>query len=78
MAELSSVLNFGTLIGNLGTNLTAFETRINEAASKADLTTADLLVLQKDVTEWSIFVNTSSSVIKALGDELKGILQRIN
>ena len=58
--------------------LAAFETKIDALTSKPELTTGELFDLQRAVTEWSLATNTYSTVLKSLGDSLRGTLQKIN
>lgn len=70
-------------LGDISTNfsgvVTPLETSIKAIVDKdpADVTSTDLLQLQFEVSQWSL-VNTSySTVIKTLGDTLKGTLQKV-
>jgi type III secretion protein F len=44
----------------------------------ADLDTVEMMNLQSKLTEWSLAINMQSTMIKTLGDALRGILQKIN
>ena len=39
-------------------------------------TTADLLVLQQGLQKWSMTVQIQSTLVKELGDAMKGIIQK--
>lgn len=81
MAEITGGgLNFTTITGSLNSGLSSFETELRAAFENKseDMNAADLLELQTLVTEWSLFLNTHSTVVKSLGDALRGVLQKIN
>jgi hypothetical protein len=69
----------GDISANFSGVVTPLESSIQALVDQnpADVTSTDLLQLQFEVSQWSI-VNTSySTVIKTLGDTLKGTLQKI-
>jgi type III secretion protein F len=39
-------------------------------------TTQDLLVLQQQLQQWTLMTNTQSTVVKEIGDLMKGIIQK--
>jgi type III secretion apparatus needle protein len=81
MAEITGGgLNFTTITDSLNGGLSTFETELRVAFENKseDMNAADLLELQTLVTEWSLFLNTHSTVVKSLGDALRGVLQKIN
>ena len=49
---------------------------LNKPADQQEST--DFIQLQQMTTEWSLAANTVSTVIKTLGDALRGTLQKIN
>ena len=73
-------LNFDTITTSLNGGLGNYETELRAAfeGKTEDMSAADLLELQTLVTEWSLFLNTHSTVVKSLGDALRGVLQKIN
>lgn len=75
-----SSLTFQGIVGNLNSGLGDYEAKVRAAfeGKTDDMSTSDLLELQTMVTEWSLFLNTHSTVVKSLGDALRGVLQKIN
>lgn len=76
----TSSLNFSTLVTPFATSVSATEGKLNDLISTYgnDPTTADLLNLQTVVTQYSLMISTESTLIKDLGDSLKGIVQRFS
>lgn len=65
-------------IGNTLTSLVGqFESVIQEKMAITNPTTQDLFAMQVAFTQYTTFVSTQSSVLKAFGDELKSIIQKI-
>lgn len=54
-----------------------FESVIQEKMAIENPTTQDLFAMQVAFTQYTTFVSTQSSVLKAFGDELKSIIQKI-
>lgn len=71
-------VTFSSIAANVPTTLENFETKIDALTSKTDLTSGELFDLQRAVTEWTLAANTYSTVLKSLGDSLRGTLQKIN
>lgn len=71
LSAIGTLLNTAsnTMESNLQTNLTAL-------AAKTDPSTADMLVMQQALQQWTLMVQTQSTVVKELGDALKGIVQK--
>ena len=72
-------VTFSSIAGGVPATLATFENRITElTASGRELTSAELIDLQRMTTEWTLAANTYSTIIKTLGDSLRGTLQKIN
>lgn len=71
-------VTFSSIADNLPDTLKVFEDRMNVLIDKGDLTSTELFELQRYVTEWSLASNTYSTILKSLGDSLRGTLQKIN
>ncbi len=39
-------------------------------------TTQDLLMLQQQVTQWTMFTQVQSTLVKEVGDAMKGVIQK--
>lgn len=61
----------------LTSSLTTFESRLQEGLSNTNPTATDLIALQKDVAEYTLFLSTNSGIMKAFSDELKSIIQKV-
>lgn len=71
-------LTFATITTSLNAQLATFEGEIETKLSNPDPTASELLDMQKAVTEFTLFLNTHSTIMKTLSDELKAILQKIS
>ncbi|WP_153099980.1 EscF/YscF/HrpA family type III secretion system needle major subunit [Paraburkholderia hayleyella] len=70
-----SIDNFATVVGNSVENSeTDLQTSIN-ALGKTP-TQESLLLLQQKMQTWSMLVSLQATVIKEIGDTLKGIIQK--
>jgi len=76
----TSSLNFSTLVTPFANSVSATETNLNNLINTYgnDPSTTDLLNLQTVVTQYSLMISTESTLIKDLGDSLKGIVQRFS
>jgi hypothetical protein len=71
-------VTFSTIAGNIPTTLAGFESQIEALVAKPELTSAELIDLQRMTTEWTLAANTFSTILKTLGDSLRSTLQKIN
>lgn len=78
MATTTTPITFSSIADNMPVTLSGFEDKMNTLIDKGDLTSTELFELQRYVTEWSLAANTYSTILKSLGDSLRGTLQKIN
>lgn len=72
-------VTFSSIADGVPATLQTFEDRITALTeSGRELTSAELIDLQRMTTEWTLAANTYSTIIKTLGDSLRGTLQKIN
>lgn len=72
-------VTFSSVTDGVPGTLKIFEDRIEALTeSGRELTSAELIDLQRATTEWTLAANTYSTIIKTLGDSLRGTLQKIN
>ena len=71
-------VTFGTIAGNIPTTLASFEAEIEALVAKPELTSGEMIELQRMTTEWTLAANTFSTILKTLGDSLRSTLQKIN
>lgn len=71
-------VTFSSITDGIGVTLDRFEAPIDAMIDKGDLGAAELIDLQKMTTEWTLAANTYSTILKTLGDALRGTLQKIN
>ena len=76
MAAVSG-LTYEAIGNNLTTLVGQFESVIQEKMAITNPTTQDLFAMQVAFTQYTTFVSTQSGVLKAFGDELKSIIQKI-
>jgi type III secretion apparatus needle protein len=76
MAAVGS-LTYDNISTNLLASLGSFESVIQEKMAVTNPTTTDLFALQVAFTQYTTFVSTQSGILKAFGDELKSIIQKI-
>jgi type III secretion apparatus needle protein len=76
MAAVSG-LTYNDISTNLVSQLGRFENVIQEKMAIPNPTTTDLFAMQVAFTQYTTFVSTQSSILKAFGDELKSIIQKI-
>lgn len=63
-----------TVMKSIQTQEDTLKTSIQQSGNNP--TTADLLVLQQGVTRWSMTVQIQSTLVKELGDAMKGVIQK--
>lgn len=76
MAAVSG-LTYDAIGQNLVSLVGQFEGVIQEKMAITNPTTQDLFAMQVAFTQYTTFVSTQSGVLKAFGDELKSIIQKI-
>ncbi|HMR31386.1 MAG TPA: EscF/YscF/HrpA family type III secretion system needle major subunit [Geminicoccaceae bacterium] len=76
MAAVSG-LTYDAIGQNLVSLVGQFESVIQEKMAITNPTTQDLFAMQVAFTQYTTFVSTQSGVLKAFGDELKSIIQKI-
>jgi type III secretion apparatus needle protein len=76
MADVSG-LTLENIVTSLGNNLSTFEANLQNALADTEVTSTDLINLQKEVAEYTLFLNTHSTIMKTLSDELKEIIRKV-
>lgn len=76
MPTSATGLNFTSISDYAAGGITSAEAAIVAQIGKENPTATDLIALQTAVQQWSLAISTTSSVIKDLGDSLKGVIQR--
>lgn len=71
-------ISFAMIDDKVGAHLKTKETNLNKYIT--DLgetpTTADLIALQRNTTEWSLMVDLHATLNKTLSDTMKGVVQK--
>ncbi len=60
----------------IGGSVDASEKKLSRSLSTGLNNTEDLIQVQMDLSRWSLNVTIQSTIIKELGDALKGIMQK--
>ncbi|HET6467210.1 MAG TPA: EscF/YscF/HrpA family type III secretion system needle major subunit [Geminicoccaceae bacterium] len=76
MADAGGI-TLDTIVTSLGNNLGTFEAKISAALADQDVTATDLIALQKTAAEYTLFLNTHSTIMKTFTDELKEIMRKV-
>lgn len=73
-------LTFNSIAANVPTTLKTYEDQIKALtdADNGNLTSGDLFTLQQLTTQWSLAATTYTTILKSLGDTMRGALQKIN
>lgn len=66
-----------SISSSLGASLGTFESNLQTALANTNPTATDLIALQKDVAEYTLFLSTNSTIMKSFSDELKAIIQKV-
>lgn len=70
-------LTFDAVNNTIGRTLEARQNELRTFTSTMDTNnTADLLRMQQMMQEWSMLTQLQSTVVKDIGDALKGIIQK--
>ena len=74
-----SGISFNQMNASIGKGVDTMETEFAAAANKMKenpTSTAAMMEMQQKMQQWSVMVNLQSTVIKEVGDALKGIIQK--
>ncbi|MGI4860219.1 MAG: EscF/YscF/HrpA family type III secretion system needle major subunit, partial [Janthinobacterium lividum] len=71
-------ITFDSVTASMTSSLSSAESNINTLLSTAgnSTSTTDLLALQTAIQKWTLISSVQSTLIKDLGDSLKGIIQK--
>jgi type III secretion protein F len=78
----SAGLNFNnvnnTIYEGIRSQETNLQTTIAKLGSQADgnISQTDMLMMQQQVTQWSMMIEIQSTITKQIGDSLKGVIQK--
>jgi type III secretion protein F len=77
---MSDGLSFVEIAETLGKASGAAEddmrVKMRELASKGDVSSKDLMMFQAELQKWNLMHQMQSTMVKDLGDTLKGIIQK--
>ena len=73
-------ITFDSISSVIGTTSQRVEstlkTKIAEIGASPNPSSTDMLALQQQLQQWSMFTQIQSTLVKDLGDALKGIIQK--
>ncbi|MFO1058398.1 MAG: EscF/YscF/HrpA family type III secretion system needle major subunit [Dongiaceae bacterium] len=70
-------VNFNNLASTIGSKTDKVGQELANLQASGDTTsTSDMLKMQQKMQEWSMLTQLQSTIIKELGDALKGIVQK--
>ena len=79
MASISG-LTFNDISSSMGKASASVETslrnKITSIQDSENVTSADMLSLQADMQQWTMLTQIQSTVVKELGDTMKGVIQK--
>ena len=79
MASISG-LTFNDIASSMGKASASVETslrnKITSIQNSENVTSADMLSLQADMQQWTMMTQIQSTVVKELGDTMKGVIQK--
>lgn len=79
MASISG-LTFNDISSSMGKASASVETslrnKITSIQNSDNVTSADMLSLQADMQQWTMLTQIQSTVVKELGDTMKGVIQK--
>lgn len=79
MASISG-LTFNDISSSMGKASASVETslrnKITSIQNSDNVTSADMLSLQADMQQWTMMTQIQSTVVKELGDTMKGVIQK--
>lgn len=75
---MSNDLTFTDINATVNKGVQAKETDIKTQISELgeNPTTQDLLMLQQNVTQWTLMTQIQSTLVKEMGDAMKGVVQK--
>lgn len=75
---MSNGINFDTISSTLGTVGMNREVELRNTISglKENASTLDLLKLQQQMQQWTMFTQIQSTVVKEVADAMKGVIQK--
>ncbi|GAB2735002.1 hypothetical protein GCM10027019_13060 [Melaminivora jejuensis] len=75
---MSNGINFDTISSTLGVVGTRRESELRDmiAGLKENASTLDLLKLQQQMQQWTMFTQIQSTVVKEVADAMKGVIQK--
>ncbi len=69
--------SISTILGTTSQRVEAtLQTKISEIGASPNPSSADMLSLQQQLQQWSMFTQIQSTLVKDLGDALKGVIQK--
>lgn len=72
-------LNFNSVGQSLGNNMQASEADFSNFMQNMDASDpSQMIQMQQKMQEWTLSVQMQTSTIKALGDALRGVIQKMN
>ena len=80
----ASSLNFNNVNNTIYSAIQTQETQLNQtmqslaSAGDGNVSQAQMLELQQQINQWSMLVQIQSTIIKSIGDSLKGVIQNIS
>ncbi|MFL9950756.1 EscF/YscF/HrpA family type III secretion system needle major subunit [Paraburkholderia agricolaris] len=74
----SNSISIGGFANVIGTSVDQTETDLQNALSQLgpEPTQKDMLLMQQKLQSWSMLVQLDSTIVKEIGDTLKGIIQK--
>lgn len=79
MASISG-LTFNDISSSMGKASASVESslrnKITSIQNSENVTSADMLSLQADMQQWTMMTQIQSTVVKELGDTMKGVIQK--
>ncbi|ODS93668.1 MAG: hypothetical protein ABS45_01485 [Comamonas sp. SCN 65-56] len=75
---MANGISFDLIANTLGAVGTARESELRGMITGLgpDATTLDLLKLQQQMQQWTMFTQIQSTVVKEVGDAMKGVIQK--
>lgn len=75
---MSNGINFDSISSTLGVVGTRRESELRDmiAGLKENASTLDLLKLQQQMQQWTMFTQIQSTVVKEVADAMKGVIQK--
>ena len=81
----SASLNFNNVNNTVYSAIQTQETQLNQtmqtissSSNNGTVSQAQMLQLQQQINQWSMLVQIQSTIIKSIGDSLKGVIQNIS